>query len=267
MVVSTSKSNFNAPNLYADNMNISVLSNTTLSVSSGQVRDQTNSFDIPQTTQTIIDGSYVGINGLDDGTLAASTWYGVYALFDQTWKNPPAFVISRAYDSRNQYATGEFSSYRSYGYSLRIGWVRTDSSAHFIPFIQTGNGKIRNYQWLTPVQILNAGASTTFATINVLYNGCPSQIVGDSVVRLPINFRASYTPAAAADTASIRPTGSAVTAPNSPIILKNSAAAQENTYFQLLPGGSNATATQEIDYIVTTGGSLSLWIMGFQDYL
>lgn len=70
-----------------------------------------------------------GVNGLDTGTSAASTWYSVWVISNGT---TTAGIFSLSATSPLLPA--------GYVYKARVGWVRTDASANKYPlsFIQTG---------------------------------------------------------------------------------------------------------------------------------
>lgn len=75
-----------------------------------------------------INTAIVGLNGLDTGTLAASTWYSTWVISDGT---NVAGLISLSVTSPTL-PTG-------YTYKARTGWARTDSTAKFpLSFIQFG---------------------------------------------------------------------------------------------------------------------------------
>lgn len=76
-----------------------------------------------------INSATVGANGLDTGTLAASTWYSVWTIWNGTTK---AGLISLS-------ATAPTLP-SGYTHMARTGWIRTDGTANKYPlsFIQVG---------------------------------------------------------------------------------------------------------------------------------
>ena len=70
-----------------------------------------------------------GANGLDTGSLAASTWYSVWVIYNGS---TVAGLISTSATSPTLPS--------GYTYSLRVGWIRTDATANKYPlsFIQYG---------------------------------------------------------------------------------------------------------------------------------
>ncbi|WP_368640496.1 hypothetical protein ABRZ04_04575 [Castellaniella ginsengisoli] len=80
-----------------------------------------------------IDSATVGANGLDTGTLAASTWYSAWVIWNGT---TTAGLLSLS-DTAPTLPSG-------YTHKARIGWIRTDGTAnkHPLAFRQHGN-KVR----------------------------------------------------------------------------------------------------------------------------
>lgn len=75
---------------------------------------------------TIATGS-VGANGLDSGTVAASTWYAVWAIWNGT---TVAGLLS---------TSGTAPTMPSgYTHRVRVGWVRTDASSNLLRIRQAG---------------------------------------------------------------------------------------------------------------------------------
>ena len=77
-----------------------------------------------------VDTSTVGANGLDTGTLAASTWYAVWVIWNGT---TTAGLISLSATSPTMPS--------GYTHKARVGWIRTDGTANKYPlaFNQKGN--------------------------------------------------------------------------------------------------------------------------------
>lgn len=104
-----------------------------------------------------ISGSAAGINGLDTGLLAASTWYSVWVVSDGV---NISGVLSLSATAPSLPA--------GYSYKARVGWIRTDASANKYPLstLQCGNraqyvlagGNVSN------LPILAAGAGGNIST-------------------------------------------------------------------------------------------------------
>ncbi len=242
----------NLPFLYVNGLQLSWVSNSTASVSSGQCRDSTNIVDIViGATATVISTAFVGVNGLDSGTAAVSTDYNVFAISDSASRNPSGFLISTS--AANPVMPSGYDSLRL------IGRLKTNSSSQLILFYQTGNGSVRTYQWDSPIAVLTGGTSATFVAVP-LTAGMPA-------IRSTVILNAKYTPAVAANIASLRPTGSSVAAASSPVVMSGAVAAvvQDFPPFTMLP--LLATGAPSIDYVVTTSDALTLLVVGYVDNL
>jgi hypothetical protein len=238
------------PNLYVDNLAIARASATTITVGVGACRDSTNTQDIDVDTTITIDGAVVGVNGIDTGALANNTWYRVYLIADAQGFNPVKGLISTS-----------ATPVMPYGYSLlkRVGWMKTNGSAQFLPVYISGNSKIKFYQWDTPIAVLSGGSATSF-TAQSLAAGMPPQAT-------PVYLNAAYTPALAANTASIRPTGSSAAALSCPVELKGvvNTVPIKDSMIKFLP--QLATGNPSLDYVVTSSDALTLTVAGFEDYI
>jgi hypothetical protein len=255
----------NQPALYINGLQLSndaTTPNTKLDVAAGVCRDSTNTVDInvgnylganpnlSANTATVINTAVVGANGIDTGTLAASTIYYVFAIADVTNNplRPPACIISTS--ATPLLPTG-------YGYYRRIGWAATDGSTHFAVFYQDGNGSVRNYWIDVPVKVLNAGTSTSFAAVDLTSGYMPP-------IATNVFLQSDFTPNTAGDAAAFRPTGSAST--NGMLQVTGVVSAKVQSVEIELPC-LLASSLPKVDYKVAASGSLSLWVVGFQDNL
>lgn len=71
----------------------------------------------------------IGANGLDAGSIAASTWYSVWAIY-----NPSTLTLAGLISLSATSPTLP----SGYTYLVRLGWVRTDAASHLIPTLQNG---------------------------------------------------------------------------------------------------------------------------------
>src|ERR1700678_2372891 len=103
---------YSLPHLYVSGMNISIASTTVLAIAPGQCRDISNNIDIaigwPNLQGNIIpsvlyqnymqplfiNSAVNGANGLDQGTIAASTQYGIWVIADSRGYKPVAGLLS-----------------------------------------------------------------------------------------------------------------------------------------------------------------------------
>lgn len=243
------------PNLYAQNGQISVASNTTLTIQPGQFRDTQNQFDIPVgfylndsasiPAAVTLDTSINGANGLDIGSLAASTVYAVHAILDPTGFNAPAVLLSLS-------ATAPTMPF-GYGPFRRIGWAVTDGSIHFLPMVQTGAANDREYFYDATQIVLNAGSATSFTPVDL------SDFVPAGARK--VIFQWLFLPNAAADVAQLRSSGSSAT---SVTTIKNSAAASAQGQISIKTGVSSSLPA--VDYLVTSASDdLTLSVYSFKD--
>ena len=246
----------NAPNLYLDGLNLARASNTTLTVSVGQCRDSTNVLDMFVTSTLTINGAINGANGLDTGTLAASTVYYVYLISDLQGFNPTAALIS----------TSPNSPHMPYGYGAirKLGRVLTDGSGNFLLFYSTGLGRDKYIQLDSLLTLLTNGTSTSFAAINCLIG-----IGGSSTIAMstPVTLVVTYTPNNVNNLLSIRPTGSSASDGNTPVVIRanvNSGVLILSN-IQINPGINSGVSS--IDYIVDTSDSVNIFLAGFVENL
>lgn len=247
-------------NLYANGMIVSVASNTTLSISSGQCKDSTNIIDIvigsaplngPTTTAPVtLNAAVNGANGLDTGSLAASTLYAVYAIGDSRYYNAPATLLSLASNATPTMPFG-YDSYRL------IGYAKTDGSVHFLPAYISGSGNTRIFTYDAPeVSPVTSGTQTSYTGI-ALTNLVPP------VANTPVFIQSDYTANAAADILNFQgfsSTGDAVTI----IAPVAGATAHTITVSQVLAQLNSAAPS--IKYKVSAG-SVAVNVTGFVFYI
>lgn len=242
------------PFLYVNGLNVSVASNTTLTIATGQCRDSTNETDFTVASTLTVNAAVNGVNGLDTGTFAASTIYAVYVIGDSTLISDPACLMSLS--ATAPVLPSGYDSFR------RVGWAVSDGSIHFRTIYQIGTTSARICFYDTPVAVLTAGAQiTTFLAIDL-------SAVVPTVNGIPVLLNSSFTPNTAGNSASLRPTGSSVAANVAPVILTGVVAAQPQKFPTFRTLAKVAANKAEIDYVVTQNtDSLSLSVAGFEDYL
>lgn len=81
-----------------------------------------------------INSAGAGANGLDTGSLAASTWYSVWVISNGT---ATAGLISLSATAPTMPG--------GYGYKARVGWIRTDSSGNKYPLCFKQRGMFAEY--------------------------------------------------------------------------------------------------------------------------
>lgn len=130
--------------------------NTKIDIQAFTGRDSTNAFNIKSTGTLTIDATIVGANGLDAGSLASTTSYFsfVIAKADGT----TASLLSTS-PTAPTLPTG-------YLYFRRVGAHRTDGSAHFIIYVQTGNS-FKYAKVINDYSLTNQGTSAVILTLSI----------------------------------------------------------------------------------------------------
>lgn len=239
---------------YINGLQLSWTSNSTLTVADGAASDSTNSNDIVVNTAgvgTVISNAFVGLNGLDTGTVAASTMYYVYAIADMAGFNAPGFVISTS-STIPIMPAGQNPS----GYSLYrlIGFALTDSSSHFLLFYMDGVASSRFYQYDAPVSV-TVSASGTSSTYSPLDLSVAVPVVNFG--RVQVYYQ--WTNNAAADILNFQPTGGTGDSWTKKGI---AAGVQQDENMLILP--LLATAKPEISYKTSAGTLNAVKVQGFE---
>lgn len=236
----------NQPLKYVNDLQVSIASNTTLSIAAGAARDSTNIADIVLTEAATLNTANIGKNGLDTGTLANSTWYAVFVIGSTQNTAEPATLLS----------TSQSSPYIPDGYDVfkRIGWVKTDGSAHFLACDIIGNGNKREYFWDAPITELNAQGSATYAAVDMASAMPPTAQIA--------NLQCFLVPNTVTNVALLRKTGSTSTtnqAVNCPVV---------SPRFSYQPIRIVTNASQSIDYKTTEAtDDLTINVVGFEDFI
>jgi hypothetical protein len=208
----------------------------------GTARSSDDSTDMTTSTTIALDLSVSGLNGLDEGTEQASTWYYVWVIH-----NPSTSVtqglISTSYDA----ATGPNNPPSGYTKWTRVGTFRNDSGSDIIPFRQGGTQHDRTYIFLS-----------SFASRNVLTDGAATSATQIDVSAFvpPVSFTADLTITQAA----ARTTYYLVT-DTDPIVMEIT----ESTVSY-----SNAPLYNDQTFYYYTSGSAgetSIWVRGWRENL
>lgn len=115
--------------------------NTKIDIAVGACRDDTDAFDIKAAATLTIDFGTTGANGLDTGALANATWYHNFAIAkgDGTVAGFGSTSLTPTLPS-------------GYSYKRRLGSVKTNGSAQFLAYSQTGD----RFTWDTPTLDITA---------------------------------------------------------------------------------------------------------------
>ena len=257
----------NARQYYINGLQLAYASATTLTVSAGRCSNSTNRNDIAiglplnvAATQTgtepvpvgtgsvTINGAAIGAAGLDIGVLANNTFYAVYAIGDSYGNEPGSVVISANLVSPLLPA--------GYDMSFRIGYVKTNGSAQFLPFRQDGCGLDR-WMWYDAsiATSVTAGASATYAPVDA------SAALPNSVPTM-VNWLCVFTPTAAGNKLVLAPGTS--TSANGYAQASGAVAAVVETVNLICP--TDSPNTDAIDYKVT-GSAVAINVQGYLDQL
>lgn len=191
------------PWYYANGLKLSnnvATPNTKLDVATGSIMNSTGVYQMISTSALTINAAANGLNGLDTGSLAASTLYYVYLIADPVDQNTMGAMISAS-----------ATPLMPFGYSAYalIGYVRTDASSHFLlGYWTAGNSGTRTFYYDAPIATaVTAGNATSYTAIS-LATFVPI------VENTPVSVAFAFTPGAASRTLNLTPgnaTGNAVT--------------------------------------------------------
>lgn len=101
-----------------------------------------------------------GANGLDSGSLANSTWYAVYVIYNPTTQTVAGLVSS---NGSNPTMPSDYTA------KARLGWFRTNGSAQFHRIIQRG----RRAQYIvsasvtTTLPLMDSGSKSAWTSITL----------------------------------------------------------------------------------------------------
>ena len=258
----------NSANQYINGLRMAYASATTFTVSQGLCRDSTMVSDIivglplnVAATQTgeepvaagtgivTVDITHQGAGGIDNGTIAASTFYAVHAVGDSFGNYPSSVVISLSVTAPVLPA----------GYDMfrRIGFIKTDGSTHVLPFRQEGVTADRWRGWDVAIATsITAGSSATFAAVDCSA-GIPAMGVNSDA-----KFLVTFTPTGAANDVELRPGLSSAT--NGYARLSGSVAAVATTAIMECP--IDTPYTDAIEYLVT-GSATAISVAAYMDQL
>lgn len=104
--------------------------NVSVSVDEIVVENASNVYVTLRGVSLIIAGISVGVNALDAGTIATSTWYSVWVIYNGT---TVAGLLSTSATSPTLPS--------GYTYKARVGWIRTDGTANKYPLSFTQYGR------------------------------------------------------------------------------------------------------------------------------
>lgn len=181
----------NAPYLNVDGLQIAITGNASATVASGSARNSTNENDIILSAQATLNAASVGLNGLDTSALANTSLYAIFVVGDSSFNNPVGVLLSLS----------AVAPLLPVGYDMfrRLGYIRTDGSAHFLAGYWSGDRATRLFTYDVPLATaVTAGGSSSYAAVDLTGMVPP-------VNNLAVLVEANWTANAAADTMAIQP--------------------------------------------------------------
>lgn len=241
------------PILYTNNLKLAWASITTLTVTSvnslGKKRDKTNVTDIALPSTITINAALNGINALDTGSLAASTWYTVWAIGDSYLNNASGYLLSTSATAPT--LPSGYDVYAIVGY-----WV-TNSSSEFVKGSVAGTGSVRDHIHDDMIKVLNDGTATSLTAVDLSAAVPP-------IDNTPVDFDVEFKGASAGDRVGIAAGGSTATVLPSLGVSSSSGAARG--YVKQFANIVSSVA--KVSYINSAAsGNTDLWVSGFRYYI
>jgi hypothetical protein len=225
--------------------------NTKIDVGTGVCRDSSDTYDMINAASVTINAANNGLNGLDTGSLAASTVYYVHLVSDPVSGNTTGAMISLS-------ATAPLMPY---GYSAFrvIGFMVTDGSVHFLKGYNSGDQNARRWTFDAPkATSVTAGTSATYAAIDL------STIVPATIDNLPLLVQYNWTANAAADTLNLHggnSTGDQLSA------IAPVAGATAHTVGEGIVLSQLVAGVPTIEYKVSAVGGVAINVLGYEYFL
>lgn len=174
--------------------------NTKLDVAVGSILDSSKTFQLNLDSAVTIDATVTGVNGLDQGALAASKLYYVYLIAGPATGAATGAMLSLS-----------ATPLMPYGYSAYavIGYVATGAGSTFLKGYWTDDkSSLRTFMYDAPqATAITAGNATSYTAVDL------SAFV-PAVANTPVFVDSALTPSAASQTLKLQPaagTGDAVT--------------------------------------------------------
>lgn len=261
---------YSLPHLYISGLSISIASTTVLAIAPGQARDSSDNIDMPVSNPNLQGNTYPpilfqnyqqplfvssavnGVNGLDTGTIAASTQYAIYLIGDSRGYNNVAGLLSLTSNAYPLIPNG-YDSFRL------LGFIETDGSSHFVYAtheVQSMSGAIA-YYLSPPSSVLSGGNATTFTGVD-----CNTPVPAGTLPNVILELLVTFIPFSANDVVEFRPTGSSATTGLTTIVGVVAGVAQTQ-YLQII-AGVNGSSHTSFDYLVTSSSdAVSVSVVGW----
>lgn len=238
----------NAGEKYLFGMQLTRTDDENIVISAGECRDSTNVVDIEFDAAVTVDILESGANGLDTGSVAASTFYAVWAIADSSKHNDPAGLYSLSFSAPT--LPSGYDVYR------RVGAVLTDGSSDILEFHQYAAGKDRPMYYDVAIAELTNGQSATYAAVDLATSVPP--------IRCQVIMLVAMTANSATNKAHFLPFGSSAT---NGIIQFGYGVAAEQVGMAVIPSALDS-AIPKIQYKVDNAAdSLDLSTAGYIDQL
>lgn len=179
---------------YANGLGITYTSVSAFAISTGSILDSAGETQIVSSAVINVASTSSGLNGLDTGTIAASTVYSVYLVADPVTLQTTGAVISLS-------TTTPLLPF-SYSAFAKIGYITTDASSHFLPGLWTStDSSRRTFMYDAPqATAVTAGASTTYANVNLI-------ALVPNLSKGLVYINTAFTPGAASRVLNLQPAG------------------------------------------------------------
>lgn len=232
-------------------LNLNYATASTITFTPGNVLDSKGQNYINIISSGVLNTALTGVlNGLDTGTVAASSLYYVYAVGCSLnhSANPTGLIASLS--ATSPVMPPQAYNTQAYDMARLVGFFFTDGSSNIIKFKQYGNGSNRTIYLDAMQVVLSAGTATSLTAIDLTGHVPPVEGI---IAGLQVN----YTPATAGDTVSIAPGVSTATLlPN--VVGQVAAHANSGSIEQVV---NLVTGAPHLQYINSAGsGSASAWL-------
>lgn len=130
--------------------------NVSISADEIALEDSANLYVTSRAVSLTVDMTSAGANGLDTGTVAASTWYSLWVI-----RKPNGTKAGLA-----SLSTTSPTMPSGYTYKARVGWIRTDNTANKFPLGFVQNGRKIQYKMvagsnLTTYPVIASGSTSS----------------------------------------------------------------------------------------------------------
>ncbi len=225
-----------------------------MDISVGSARSDDDSFNFMLTSILTADiTGPVGVNGLDAGVEASSTWYSIWVICDSTDVNPLASLLSLSVASPTLPV--------GYDKKRRAGWVRNDAGSNFIPYKTTRTDPTRQIRYDTVdqaiVNVLSGGTATVFANVDLSALVPPTVELADLLI--------AHEGAAVTDGVRLRPDGETVADPATRVFAGASSSPSSISSMEL---EMRCSTSQIIEYEnFSAADPTDIWVLGYADSL